>query len=166
MLEGRSHVTKVQIGVWTLSRPARNRTLCIRKSQPFLLMRISAFGDRIAPVSRTANMPEERRRTLRFKFEATAEVSQENSQARIPARVTEISLNGCFLQMAEPFPEGTPLLVKIFVEGSFFEAHAKVANSQPKIGVGVAFRDLKPYFVNVLKKWLLEAMLAKNTPPA
>jgi hypothetical protein len=125
-------------------------------------MRISAFGDRIARVLPTTNMPEERRRTLRFKFEATAEVSQENTEARIPARVTEISLNGCFLQMADPFPDGTPLLVRIFVEGAFFEAHGKVVYSQPKVGVGVAFRDLKPFFVNVLKKWLLEAMLAQN----
>jgi hypothetical protein len=82
----------------------------------------------------------------------------------VPARVTEISLNGCFLQMANPFPDRTPILVKIFVEGSFFEAHGTVVYSQPNTGVGVAFRELKPYFVAVLKKWLLEAMLAKHKP--
>ena len=107
-------------------------------------------------------MAEERRRTLRFPFEATAEVSQVNSEARLPARVTEISLNGCLLQMSEPFADGTMLLVKIFVEGSFFEANAKVLYSQPNAGIGIAFHDLKPYFVSVLKKWLLTAMLKKN----
>jgi PilZ domain len=111
-------------------------------------------------------MAEERRRTLRFPFEATAEVSQVNSEARLPARVTEISLNGCFLQMSDPFADGTMLLVKIFVEGSFFEASAKVVYSQPKAGVGIAFHDPKPYFVSVLKKWLLTAMLEKNKPQA
>jgi len=111
-------------------------------------------------------MPEERRRTLRFPFEATAEVSQVNSETRLPARVTEISLNGCFLQMGDPFPDGAMLLVKIFVEGSFLEANAKVVYSQPKAGVGIAFHDLKPYFVSVLKKWLLTAMLEKNKPQA
>jgi hypothetical protein len=30
--------------------------------------------------------------------------------------------------------------------------------------MGVAFRDLKPYFVEVLKKWLLAAMHAKQKP--
>jgi hypothetical protein len=109
-------------------------------------------------------MPEDRRRNLRFPFEASAEVSEENSDARIPARVTEISLNGCFLQTADPFPDGAALLVKIFVEGSFFEAHATVVYSQPKAGMGIAFLDLKPYFVAVLKKWLLAAMLAKHKP--
>ena len=113
-----------------------------------------------------SDMPEERRRTLRFRFEASAEVSQENTDAKIPVRVTEISINGCFLQMPNPFPQGTTVHVKIFVEGSFFEANGKVVYSQPNNGVGVAFHELKPYFVTVMKKWLLEAMLAKNKPPA
>ena len=111
-------------------------------------------------------MQDDRRRTLRFPFDAYAEVSQESSDApRVPARVSEISLNGCYLQTADPFPHGTPLLVKIFVEGSFFEARATVAYSQPQAGMGVAFHDLKPYFVGVLKKWLLAAMVAKHKPP-
>ena len=108
-------------------------------------------------------MHEERRRTLRFPFEASAEVcSEENAAAKMPARVTELSLHGCFFQMSNPFPERTAVLLKIFVEGSFFETQATVVYVKPNVGVGVAFNDLKPYFVDVLKKWLLEAMLAKN----
>jgi hypothetical protein len=30
--------------------------------------------------------------------------------------------------------------------------------------MGVAFRDLKPYFVEVLRKWLLAAMTTKQKP--
>jgi hypothetical protein len=30
--------------------------------------------------------------------------------------------------------------------------------------MGVSFRDMKPYFVDVLRKWLLEAMISKNKP--
>jgi hypothetical protein len=109
-------------------------------------------------------MQQDRRRTLRFPFEASAEVSEENSEARTPARVTEISLNGCFLQTAAPLPNGTSLFVKVFVEGSFFETQATVVYSQPNVGMGIAFRELKPYFAAVLKKWLLAAMLAKPKP--
>jgi hypothetical protein len=128
-------------------------------------MHISRFGARIgALVSRAGNMTEDRRRTLRFPFDASAEVSEENAKARLTAHVSEISLNGCFLQMANPFPDRTPIHVKIFVEGSFFEANGTVVYSQANSGVGVAFRELKPYFVAVLKKWLLEAMLAKHKP--
>jgi hypothetical protein len=109
-------------------------------------------------------MQSERRRTLRFPFDATAEVSWENSAAQIPARVTEISPNGCYLQMVGPADTGNSVFVKIFAEGSFFEAHATVVYSQPNAGMGVAFRDLKPYFSGELKKWLLSAMQAKQKP--
>jgi hypothetical protein len=93
-----------------------------------------------------------------------AEVSREKTDARLPARVTEIGPNGCYLQMGAPFEVGTSIFVRIFVEGSFFETHATVVYSQPNTGMGVAFRELKPYFVEVLRKWLLDAMLAKQKP--
>ena len=109
-------------------------------------------------------MQTERRRALRYPFDASAEVSREKTDARLPARVTEVGPNGCYLQLAAPFEVGTSIFVRIFVEGSFFETHASVAYSQPNTGMGVAFRDLKPYFVEVLRKWLLDAMLAKQKP--
>jgi len=107
-------------------------------------------------------MGEERRRTIRYPFDAAAEVSDENSQGTLAVRVSKISLNGCYLQTPSPFPAGTSLLIKMFAEDSFFEAHATVAYAQACTGMGVAFRDPKPYFVNVLKKWLLSAMLGKH----
>jgi hypothetical protein len=109
-------------------------------------------------------MGEERRRTIRYPFNASAEVSEAKSEMRLSMRVSEISLNGCYLQTETPFPAGTPLMVKVFAEGSFFEAHATVAYAQAAAGMGIAFRDMKPYFVTVLKKWLLAAMLAKHKP--
>jgi hypothetical protein len=107
-------------------------------------------------------MEQERRSTLRFAFDASADVIQENSEARIVARVTEIGLNGCLLKTAEPFPDGTAVVVKIFTEGRFFEARASVAYSQPKVSMGLVFREVKPHFVSVLKKWLLGAMQEKQ----
>jgi hypothetical protein len=107
-------------------------------------------------------MGAERRRTIRYPFDAAAEVSEDNAQGTLAVRVSEISLNGCYLQTASPFPAGTALFVKVFSEGIFFEAHATVAYAQAGMGMGVAFRDLKPYFVNVLKKWLLAAMFGKH----
>ena len=109
-------------------------------------------------------MQTERRRALRYPFDASAEVSREKTDERLPARVTEVGPNGCYLQMGAPFEVGTSIFVRIFVEGSFFETHATVVYSQPNTGMGVAFRELKPYFVEVLRKWLLDAMLAKQKP--
>jgi hypothetical protein len=107
-------------------------------------------------------MGDERRRTVRYPFDATAEVSDENTKGTLAVRISEISLNGCYVETVSPFPAGTSLFLKVFSEGSFFEAHATVAYAHPSKGMGVAFRELKPYFVGVLKKWLLAAMLGKH----
>ena len=109
-------------------------------------------------------MEQERRSTLRFAFDASADVIQENSDNRIVAHVSEIGMNGCLLKTADPFPDGTSVVVKIFTEGRFFDARATVVYSQPKIGMGLAFREVKPHFVSVLKKWLLGAMQEKQKP--
>jgi hypothetical protein len=109
-------------------------------------------------------MGAERRRTIRYPFDATAEVSEEATKGTLAVRITELSLNGCYVSTASPFPTGTQLFLKVFSEGSFFEAHANVVYTHPNKGMGIAFRELKPYFVGVLKKWLLAAMLGKNKP--
>ena len=75
-------------------------------------------------------------------------------------RISELSLNGCYLRTESPFPQGGAIALKVFSEGVFFEARATVAYCHPKQGMGVVFRDPKPHFVGVLKKWLLAAMLA------
>jgi PilZ domain len=106
----------------------------------------------------------ERRRGLRFPFAAEAEVSLEGSDQKLPARVTEIGPQGCYLQMGKPLETGSAIFVKFFAESKFFETKANVAYSQPNRGMGVSFREMKPYFVDVLRKWLLEAMIAKNKP--
>jgi hypothetical protein len=106
----------------------------------------------------------ERRRGLRFPFEAEAEVSLEGTEQKVPARVTEIGPQGCFLQMGKPFDAGSAIFVKFFAESKFFETKASVAYSKPNSGMGVSFREMKPYFADVLRKWLLEAMISKNKP--
>jgi hypothetical protein len=106
----------------------------------------------------------ERRRGLRFPFEAQAEVSLEGTEQKVPARVTEIGPQGCFLQMGKPFDAGSAIFVKFFAESKFFETKASVAYSKPNSGMGVSFREMKPYFADVLRQWLLEAMISKNKP--
>ena len=52
----------------------------------------------------------------------------------------------------------TRVLVKIFMPGDYFEANATVAYATPALGMGLVFRDVKPHFRTVLRKWLLMAM--------
>ena len=52
--------------------------------------------------------------------------------------------------------------MKIFAGSEFFEASGTVIFSQPNMGLGLAFRDVKPYFLTVLQKWLTQAMKDKE----
>ena len=106
-------------------------------------------------------MGDERRRTPRYPFIATAEVFDPSSQASISTRVTELSLNGCYLEMPNPLPTGTDIKIKIYSEGKFFESNGMIVYSQPNLGVGVTFREIRSQFLMVLKQWLLAAAVAK-----
>ena len=109
-------------------------------------------------------MGDERRRTPRYPFIATAEVTDQSSQANISARVTELSLHGCYLDMPASLPKDCLVNMKIYSEGQFFEGSGMVVYSQPNLGVGISFRDVRPQFLNVLKRWLLAAAVSKYGP--
>jgi PilZ domain-containing protein len=105
----------------------------------------------------------DRRRTPRYPFSANAEFTDTASGPRIEGRVSDIGMNGCFIETPNPPPEGAQIFVKIFKDPDFFGSAATVAYSQPNRGMGVQFRDVNPLFLPTLHKWLLEAM---NVPPA
>jgi hypothetical protein len=56
----------------------------------------------------------------------------------------------------------TLILVKIYGP-EYFEAHSTVIYAHPLLGMGVAFRDVNFACQSVLRKWLLGAMLAKES---
>lgn len=108
-------------------------------------------------------MENDRRRTPRYPFIANAELVEDESKARIQTRVSEIGLYGCYIDMVNPLPEGTSLNVKIFCDDGFFEAKGTVVYSQQNFGMGINFRDVQPFFMATMKKWLLKAMLAAKS---
>ncbi len=73
---------------------------------------------------------------------------------RIASRVSELSLHGCYLDMMNPFPMGTMVLVKIAAGDAFFEARSKIIYSQPNMGAGVGFLQIAPGSQAVLERWL------------
>ena len=106
-------------------------------------------------------MQDERRRTPRFPFIATAEVIEHGAQAGISARVTELGLYGCYVEMPDPLPKGRLALFKVYSEGRYFESTGVVVYSQPSHGMGVCFQNVNPHYLPVLKQWLVEAAHAK-----
>ena len=103
----------------------------------------------------------ERRRTPRYSFIASAELIEQASDVRIATRVSELSRFGCYLDMMNPFPLGTLVLVKISAGDGFFQARAKIVYAQANMGAGVVFLDIDPKCVPVLERWLDEAAKEK-----
>jgi len=107
---------------------------------------------------------EERRRTPRYTFAGAIEMRHGTSADKIVAKVRELSLNGCYVETVSPYPIGTVLGVKVFTATEFFEAQSTVIYVDEKEGMGLMFRETKPYFIAVLRKWLLSAMMGKKSP--
>ncbi len=111
-------------------------------------------------------MEQDRRRNPRYPFVGTIEMREGTSEDKRTARVKELSLNGCYVDTQSPYPLGASLAIKLFTETEFFEAQASVIYSQADQGMGLMFRETKPYYLMVLRKWLLAAMMGKKGPPS
>src|SRR5229473_1336703 len=113
----------------SLAIPTRNRVprrLTVARS--WLLPPLA--NDRRRPISLEVKcVGQERRRTPRFPFVATAEVVDTSSGTGVTARVSELSLYGCYIDMTNPLPEGTSIMVKIYSGGRHLDAAGKVVYS-------------------------------------
>lgn len=99
-------------------------------------------------------MTQERRRSPRYPFFASAELIEDKSDVRITTRLSELGLYGCYLDMMNPFPKGTSVLIKITEGDAKFEARAMVVYSQANMGMGVAFQNVEERYLEVLQKWM------------
>ncbi len=99
----------------------------------------------------------ERRRGPRYPFIASAELIEQRADVRIASRVSELSMNGCYLDMMNPFPQGTLVLVKISAGQDFFQAKGKIVYSQMNMGAGVGFLEFDQASRIVLERWMDEA---------
>jgi PilZ domain len=109
---------------------------------------------------------DQQRCTLRFPFVAAAEIAPDSSPSTsITASVKELSLHGCYVDTPAPFTPKTSVFVKIFKSDGYFDAKAIVIYLHPALGMGLAFRDVKPDFRIVMQKWLLAALQDHGPKP-
>jgi hypothetical protein len=107
-------------------------------------------------------MEQDRRHYPRYPFAGSIEMREGTSADKRTARVKELSLNGCYVDTESPYPIGASLAIKLFTETEFFEAQASVIYFHPNQGMGLMFRETKPYYLMILRKWLLAAMIGKK----
>jgi hypothetical protein len=106
-------------------------------------------------------MDKERRRAIRFQFIAPVELLDE-SGGQVTTYVTDLGLHGCSMGVSDPPLQGTAIQLKISTARDSFEARATVVHSGAN-RMGVAFYDVKPRSLTVLRRWLAAAKFPKAT---
>jgi hypothetical protein len=89
-------------------------------------------------------MEQERRCEPRYPFVAHAELSDEERSIYLRARVSDLSLSGCYLDMIHPLPPGAQVVLYVTDDSGSFQARGKIVYCLPNLGVGVAFLDVDP----------------------
>jgi hypothetical protein len=91
-------------------------------------------------------------------------VAIEGTAMNVPAKVTDISFSGCYLEMLSPLPVDTLVELTLNPGDTTLHAHGKVRYSQMGMGMGVAFTGVAPEDFEKLLK-LAPPGLGTTGPP-
>ena len=98
----------------------------------------------------------DRRVNPRYHFVATTQITDTAQAQKLSGRLTEISRQGCFIDLVHSLPPGTILKLRITCDQGTFETKAKILYVQQGIGMGMTFVDTAEDQVKILEKWLVD----------
>jgi len=101
-------------------------------------------------------MAHERRRAPRCPLIASVEVIALAIDRHLRARISDLSLTGCYLDTTNFFPVGTEVRLRISHHEATFTALGVDASCQPNMGMGVRFTDVQLDQHAILDQWLAE----------
>jgi hypothetical protein len=94
----------------------------------------------------------ERRQFPRHACRIESAVAIEGTSMSVPAKVTDISMSGCYVEMLSPLPVETLVEVTLNPGDTTFHVHGKVRSSQMGMGMGIAFTGVSPGDFEKLRK--------------
>jgi len=98
----------------------------------------------------------EKREVPRFTFIASVDLTEPQTQTRISGRISEISRKGCYVDVLNTLPTGTPLQLLISRDQGTFATRGRVIYVQDGMGMGVAFEAPAEEQLRILDSWLAE----------
>lgn len=96
----------------------------------------------------------EKRRSVRYKCEGSAEVREEGCDVRTWVTFTDVSLHGCYVEAQATYPAETVLHMKLEANGIRVESKGKVRVSYPYLGMGISFEEMSEENKDHLKRLL------------
>jgi len=86
----------------------------------------------------------ERRKYPRRACRIEAQISSPDSASLARGTITDISLNGCYVEMLSPLPIDTAIVLAFNLDDAPLRVNGKVRTSQVSFGMGVAFTGMSP----------------------
>jgi PilZ domain len=95
----------------------------------------------------------ESRQNPRFRCQNSIELHSE-AGASFWATIADLSVGGCYVEMALPFPKGSKVKVGIWIGETKIRADGEVAYSTPGLGIGIRFTKLSDIDIQRLTQFL------------
>jgi hypothetical protein len=96
----------------------------------------------------------DRRTGKRFPFVAGIELTDVRVGNPMHARISDLSVSGCYVDTLNPCPAGTILYFRMHKASEILEGCAMVCTQHQGCGMGVQFKDLTPEQHALLQNWL------------
>lgn len=125
------------------------------------ILSAGATADEPAPADGNAT-PAERRRYPRYACAGAVRLHNENTNLPTWARLADVGLGGCYLELLSPLPLQTPIEFAIQTDDLEIHGRGVVRTTHPGVGNGVAFTQMKADDWRRLNQ--LIARLASPTP--
>ena len=136
--------------------PGIPKIATMRYTSPYTSMPsdpLNESGGKVAP----AASGRDRRRDPRYPLMAEARVTDIGSGTEFKARISDLSVTGCYIDFPNPIPRSVPT--------SSSKSPAITASSKPtpwsssffpRMGMGIRFTDTKPTQQAILTRWIAE----------
>ncbi len=100
----------------------------------------------------------DRRNAPRFPLTLVAEVTELLNDTAWNGRSSDVSRSGCYIDMLNPMPPGTPIRIRLRSGDDVFETQGRVVYICPGLGMGVHWgsNPLEKQFA-ILDRWLQTA---------
>jgi hypothetical protein len=108
----------------------------------------------------------DRRQFPRLACRLEAQVTTPEAATQLAAKVIDICLGGCYLEMMSPFPVGSTVEMVLDLGESTIAARGKVCNTHPGIGMGVSFTGMRPEDLAKLRQFVPSVQNAPELSPA
>jgi len=86
----------------------------------------------------------EKRRAPRYSVLDAVQFAVLQSEVQASARISDISLTGCYIETKNPLSPGTQIRLQVTLGESGFQTLATVVRSEPNAGMGVMFSQPAP----------------------